>query len=60
MPGQFHSAVFDIYNDELRDAMTAWLTEQSAKGWEPVSIMIVASKRVQTPQAFVVIRRELT
>lgn len=59
MPAQYHTAVFQIYSDELRAEMAAWLTEQSAAGWETLTVSIIASRTTQTPQAFVVLRREL-
>ena len=59
MAGQFHTAVFGLTSDTARAEMAEWLTEQSAAGWEPVSISIVGGKSlVSGAQALVVVRRE--
>jgi hypothetical protein len=56
MAGQFHTAVFNVFSDQLRAEMTIWLTEQSAAGWEPISVMLTDAKQAQV---LVVLRREI-
>ena len=57
MPGRFHTAVFNVYSDELRKKMDDWLTEQSANGWEIVSVAFSPDRHA--PQALVVVRRDI-